>query len=103
LYLCAKPDTVVPGDIDINWTPSCSAGAEDYGVYEGAIGSWASHRRMTCTDPAPVFTENVTPQAVDSYYLLVPHNYAEEGAYGRDYIAGVETERPQPPSPATAA
>jgi len=88
--------TLIPGNIDVNWTPSCSAGAEDYGIYQGRIGNWTSHRQMTCTDPSPAFTEVVTPQNADSYYMVVPHNYSEEGSYGRDYIAGVETERPQP-------
>jgi hypothetical protein len=90
---------LVPGDIDINWSPSCSAGAEDYGIYEGTIGSWYSHRRKTCTDPVPAFTERITPQNANSYYLVVPHNLAEEGSYCKDYVivgVPVETERPQP-------
>jgi hypothetical protein len=86
----------VPGGMVINWFMSCSSGAEDYGIYEGTLGSWSSHKRVNCAGGSDL-TETIIPQAADSYYLVVPHNVAEEGAYGADSAAA---ERPQPPNPA---
>jgi hypothetical protein len=87
------------GSITVNWTASCSAGAEDYGIYEGTLGSWYSHRQILCTDAGSDFTETFLPQAADSYYLVVPHNSVEEGAYGLDHDYSripLRIERPQP-------
>ena len=98
----AKP---VPftGPITLTWSPSCSSGAEDYGIYEGTLGSWYSHRRKLCTDTGSDFTETFLPQAADSYYLVVPHNYAEEGAYGLDHDYSRALPRIERPQPAAVA
>jgi hypothetical protein len=95
--------TATPGSLVVQWTASCSAGAEDYGIYEGKLGSWYSHKQKTCTDTGSDLTEEIAPQAGDSYYLVVPHNVAEEGAYGKDYVpqnVPPEQERPRPVAPA---
>jgi len=76
--------TAVAGNIVISWAPSCSSGAEDYGIYEGTLGTWYSHSWLTCTDTGADLTEDVAPMAADSYYLVVPHNFKEEGSYGLD-------------------
>jgi len=94
--------SLVPGNIVTQWTPSCSDGAEDYGVYEGTIGSWYSHVFKTCTDVGGDFMEDFGPAGADSYYLVVPHNFADEGAYGTDYdptLPPTEQERPPPVAP----
>ncbi len=74
-----------PGDIVINWPGSCASGAQDYGIYEGTIGTYYSHTLFTCTDTFPLFTEQITPSAGSRYYLVVPHNIcgSVEGSYGR--------------------
>ena len=49
-------------------------------------------------DGSPL-SEDFTPSAGDSYYLVVPHNFVEEGAYGLDYDPTRipnRVERPQP-------
>jgi hypothetical protein len=78
--------TITPGNVVINWAASCSSGAEDYGIYEGALMSWYSHVRKLCfdVDGAPL-SEDFLPGAGSTYYLVVPHNFVEEGAYGLDY------------------
>lgn len=90
---------LTPGNIVLMWSPSCSAGAEDYGIYEGTLGNWYSHKQKQCVDAGGDLTEDIAPQAANSYYVVVPHNYAEEGAYGEDYVPTripAAIERPQP-------
>jgi len=77
---------IAPGNIIIYWAPSCSSGAEEYGIYQGSIGFWTSHRWKFCTDVDGVpLSETFPPGNASSYYLVVPHNFVEEGAYGLDY------------------
>ena len=70
------------GDIVIDWSASCSALADDYGIYQGAVGNWYSHTLIDCNDAASDLTEQITPAAGSSYYLIVPHNPQAEGSYG---------------------
>lgn len=92
--------TTTPGDLTLSWAPSCSVGAEDYGIYEGTIASLQAglydHTRIDCVDDGANLTEEVTPPAASAYYLLVSHNDKEEGSYGTDFDspASVATERP---------
>ena len=43
--------TLPVGDIVLNWPGSCAAGAQDYGIYEGMLGTWYSHSAIACTEP----------------------------------------------------
>jgi hypothetical protein len=97
------------GDLTITWVPSTSAGAEDYGIYEGTIFStWSySHTPYVCTDAGVPLTEEVTPLSGDQYYLVValnpfgaPPGVGHEGSYGRD---SSNNERPQGSSPCRPA
>ncbi len=106
LMLLAKPSPFV-GQITFNWSSSCSSGAEDYGIYEGSLASLLTatydHVQVTCVDVLGDLTETIAPQAVDSYYLVVPHNTKGEGAYGldRDYSrVPLQIDRPQAALPA---
>lgn len=74
---------VPPGDIVIDWSVSCSTAAEDYGIYQGTIGTWYSHTLIDCNDAGSDLREQITPDAGNSYYLVVPHNAQAEGSYGR--------------------
>ncbi len=76
----------------LSWSASCSAGAEDYGLYEGTIGQWYSHTALDCSDPEGDLTEDITPSAGDRYYLVVPFNGSDEGSYG---LKPDLTERPR--------
>jgi hypothetical protein len=73
---------ITPGDLTLTWTASCSEGANNYGIYEGTLGTWYSHSLEDCDDTPPALTEEVAPAAGSNYYLVVPQNGAEEGSYG---------------------
>lgn len=79
--------TITNGDLTITWTPSLSAGAETYGIYEGAITSpWTyAHVGIDCFDNGADFTEEVTPASVtgDYFYLVVALNPDTEGSHGK--------------------
>jgi len=83
-------------NVILSWGQSCSEGASDYGIYEGAIGAWYSHTSIDCSDGGAPLTETVTPSAGSHYYLVVPHNTGTEGSYGqrRDNPIPTLTERP---------
>lgn len=83
---------IVAGDLRLSWSPSCSSGAEDYGVYEGVLGDWYSHTRIDCSDEDGDHAQEITPSVVDAYYLLVANNPNDEGSYGVD-AAGAERPR----------
>ena len=76
---------ITPGSIRVSWAASCAAGALDYAIYEGTIGSYYSHDvSVVCTDTGGDLVEEVVPQSASSYYLVVPLGEAAEGSYGRD-------------------
>lgn len=86
--------------ITIQWSPSSSAGAEDYAIYQGSlVRPWAyNHAWLVCTDAGVPFTETFVPQAADSYYLVVALNANDEGSYGKNdiwYQIPTQLERPQ--------
>jgi hypothetical protein len=83
-------NSVDPSDIDLEWTASCSDVAIDYSIHEGTLGLWYSHGAVTCTTSNEL-TTTITPNALDSYYLVVPVSWSEEGTYGSSTLTG---ERP---------
>lgn len=76
------------GDLSIAWATGCSAGSEDFGIYEGVIGSWSSHRYIDCSDDGGDMMELIAPRPGDRYYLVVPHNPNDEGSYGTESGGG---------------
>lgn len=68
----------------IQWSASCSAGAEDYGIYEGALGSWYSHTQVDCSDSGADLMEDIGTTSGNRYYLVTAHNVNDEGSYGQD-------------------
>src|SRR5262249_62132878 len=68
----------------IQWSASCSAGAEDYGIYEGALGSWYSHTRVDCSDSGADLMEDIGTTSGNRYYLVAAHNADDEGSSGQD-------------------
>jgi len=73
-----------PPSIELRWGASTSAGAEDYGIYEGTVGAWYSHTAIDCHDNGADLREVITPGGGNRYYLVVPHNPNVEGSYGTD-------------------
>jgi hypothetical protein len=79
--------------IALGWGASCVVADADYAVYEGSLGSFASHAPRTCsTGGVPSFS--LTPTEGDAYYLIVPVHADREGGYGSD---GAGAQRPQGP------
>jgi len=72
------------GDLTIRWAASSSVGGEDFGIYEGSLGTWYSHTAIDCSDAGSDRVEEVTPGAGNRYYLVVAMNPDVEGSYGRD-------------------
>ena len=78
-----------PGDLDLDWGPSCGAGS-DYSVHEGTIGSWYSHDKKLCTTNGAT-AATLTPGVGSSYFLIVPLDLTREGSYG---VSSSGSERP---------
>ncbi len=79
------------GNLAMTWgnaTCPTAATTRDYGIYEGAIGSWYSHNTAKSCTTGGVTNATVTPGGGNQYYLVVPNNGAYEGNYGTD-SAGV--------------
>ena len=79
-----------PARLDLAWGAACGATANDYAVYEGAMGAWTSHDPDTCST---LGTTHATVTAVpgNRYFLVVPVGGGTEGSYGQDSNG---TERP---------
>jgi hypothetical protein len=80
------------GNIQLTWTGSCSSNGTRSAIYEGAIGTWYSHTKLTCTDALSDRHEEITPTSGSRYYLVVPWNPQGEGSYGTK-TGGIERPR----------
>lgn len=80
------------GALGLSWGGSCSAGGVDYEVYEGTLGSFASHVPALCSTSGST-TATITPAVLRGYYLVVPRTATDEGSYGKR-TGGIE----RPPS-----
>lgn len=76
------------GQIGLAWGASCTASDTDYEIYEGTLGTFPSHHPVVCTT-AGALAKTISPQAGNSYYLVVPRNAGREGSYGQN-SSGVE-------------
>lgn len=75
-------------DLALTWGASCSAGANNYAVYEGTLPMPAvtpySHAGLNCS-LGNVTSATITPTGAGShYYLIVPRTTTNTGSYGRD-------------------
>jgi hypothetical protein len=80
------------GELQLTWESSCLESGKAYGIYEGRLGDWYSHRPVTCDDRSDDRTEAILPASGDTYYLVVPRSDSSEGSYGQ---ASSRAERPQ--------
>jgi len=86
--------TPAGGDrLRLSWGVSCAPGDNDYEVYEGIIGSFASPLPVLCSTGG-LTSVVITPGAANTFYIVVPRNSLVEGSYG---TRSDGTERP--PSP----
>ncbi|MDH3285170.1 MAG: hypothetical protein OEQ13_10550, partial [Acidobacteriota bacterium] len=76
-------DKAGAGDLSLSWSAACLRSDGDYAVYEGTLGSPASHVPKTCSTGGATQAA-VTPDAGDRYFLVVPRNGVHEGSYGLD-------------------
>lgn len=76
------------GNLSLAWGASCRAGDDDYAVYEGALGDFASHVARACTTSGALGAV-LDPAPGDTYYLVVPTRADREGSYGTN-SAGAE-------------
>ncbi len=75
--------TMLPGgDVTLAWSASCSATDADYEIYEGTLGSYASHAPRFCSTGG-MTSKTFTPAPGSTYYLVVPRNALREGSHGR--------------------
>lgn len=73
-----------PGSLlNLLWQGSCSSLAQDYAIYEGAIGEWTSHTAIDCHDDLGDRSEVVDASPGNRYYLIVPLSGDMEGSYGK--------------------
>lgn len=79
-----RVDRVSSTELRIGWSPSDCGGGTDYGVYEGRLGDWTSHRQIDCYDDGGDLEEVVEFASGDTYYLVVPHSVVSEGSFGTD-------------------
>ncbi|HEX4822964.1 MAG TPA: hypothetical protein VFV19_01490 [Candidatus Polarisedimenticolaceae bacterium] len=71
-----------PGDLELSWGHSCRPTDSDYAIYEGLLGSFASHVPRRCTTGGAT-SMSLTPASDGRYYLVVPLNSdGAEGSYG---------------------
>jgi hypothetical protein len=66
----------------LTWGASCLSTDSDYALYEGMLGSFASHIAVTCST-AGATTWALNPAVGGRYYLAVPTSGVSEGSHGR--------------------
>jgi hypothetical protein len=77
--------------ISLSWGASCTSTDNDYEVYEGVLGNFASHSPLVCSTGGATAT-TFSPSSGSRYYLVVPRNPSSEGSYGQ---RSEGLERPQ--------
>jgi hypothetical protein len=88
-------DLTPGGDVTLSWDVSCAAGDDDYEIYQGTLGDFASHAARFC-GTGGLTTRTFTPAGGGTYYLVVPRNGSREGSYG---LRSDGSERPRGVSP----
>jgi hypothetical protein len=71
----------IGADLRLAWGASCQADDTDYAVYEGTLGSFASHVPRFCSTGGSTF-KLFTPASGSTYFLVVPTQVVREGSYG---------------------
>lgn len=70
------------GGVALSWDGSCAAtAADDYAVYEGAIGAWADPGPLACST-AGALTIDVVPSIDSGFFLVAPRSVDTQGSLG---------------------
>ena len=88
--------SATPGDLTIAWAASCASGGEDYGIYEGTIGTWYGHSAIDCSDGGTALIEDVTPSRRHRQLKV------QRGAFFADLPGALREVRREPPMMAAA-
>jgi hypothetical protein len=80
--------TGVPGDVIIEWQPTCNA--DDHVIYFGSLGSFSSYTDAECSAGMSGTWTGTLPGG-DLFFVVVGVNGNREGSYGMDSDPG---ERP---------
>ena len=72
---------VAPDRVRLDWGVSCVSTDVDYGVYEGEIGSFASHVPVLCSTGGAT-NATLDSSAGSTYFLVVPTDGYYEGRHG---------------------
>lgn len=75
--------STTPGALDFTWGATCTSEVTGYGVYQGSVGSWYSHKALACLGSTAT-AATLTPGAGNTYFLVVPNNGDYEGGYGKN-------------------
>ncbi|MDH3284959.1 MAG: GEVED domain-containing protein, partial [Acidobacteriota bacterium] len=73
-----------PALIDFSWSASCGAGAADYTIHEGTLGTFYSHSSAVCSTGGATSFTGLAPAAGHRYFLVAPISATDEGSYGSD-------------------
>ena len=76
---------VNPGSVVLTWDLPCNDAqvpGQDYAVYRGTMGNWSDLTSLTCTTGRRTEWLIENPP-VNSYWVVVPQNSANEGSYGQ--------------------
>jgi hypothetical protein len=88
--LAVTKSATTEGDLDLAWSPSCSASQPDYAVHEGSLGQWYTHAPSICSTAGSQST-TLTASGGNRYYLVVPIAGTFTGSFGTSTANG---ERP---------
>ncbi|HEX6849851.1 MAG TPA: PKD domain-containing protein [Candidatus Polarisedimenticolaceae bacterium] len=82
------------GQLSLSWGASCVATDNDYAVYQGRLGEFASHVPVLCSTGGAT-AATIPAAAGDVYLLVVPNDGYYEGRYG---LSGSGAEIPAGPT-----
>jgi hypothetical protein len=90
--------TKIGPEVVLTWGASCVSSDLDYSVYVGPMPLWGLHEPATCTTMG-LLEHRFIPPSGDNFFIVVPHNGANEGSHGTKRVGLQTFERA--PSPAT--
>lgn len=70
------------GSVTLDWGGSCTAADTAHSVYEGMMGSYATHLPVSGQCDVSGTSTTFNYASFDTYYLVVPNDGATEGSYG---------------------
>ena len=88
---------VDPNCVKLTWGLPCNdvpVPGQDFGLYQGTIGNWANRSSVVCTTGKNL-TYSWSVPASNVYWVVVPNNNSNEGAYGGTLVPAAGACKPQ--------